>query len=151
VLVNGKFLSKHPGPSAAATRAILKAAKWVEANPGAAARLSVEARYIASSAELNSYAISNLDYAPSVIGAQDAVISAAGEMKSGGILDPRTDPIELARKSFVQLEGVSDRWLEAVVVNKEPDGGIPARWDVDRLAKVMLTSPLPACCRGAMR
>ena len=151
VLVNGKFLSKHPGPSAAATRAILKAAKWVDANPAAAARLSVEARYIASTPELNSYAISNLDYAPSVIGAQDAVLSAAGEMKKGGMLDDRTDVAELARKSFVQLEGVDDRWLSEVVVNKEVDGIWTEKWDVERLAYTVRTTPLPACCRGAMR
>ena len=45
VLVNGKFLSKYPEASAAATRAILKAAKWVDANPTAAAVLSVEGRW----------------------------------------------------------------------------------------------------------
>ena len=151
VLVNGKFLARNPGPSAAATRAILKAAKWVDANPAAAARLSVEARYIASTPELNSYAISNLDYAPSVIGAQDAVLSAAGEMQKGGMLDERTDVVELARKSFVQLEGVDDRWLNAVSVVKEPDGDVTGRWDVERLANAVRVAPLPACCRGALR
>src|SRR4051812_9691931 len=40
VLVNGKFLARNPKASAAATRALLKAAKWVEANPAAAAKLS---------------------------------------------------------------------------------------------------------------
>ena len=37
VLVNGKFLARNPKASAAATRALLKAAKWVDANPAAAA------------------------------------------------------------------------------------------------------------------
>src|SRR5437773_6521382 len=46
VLVNGKFLAHNPKASAAATRALLKAAKWVEANPKAAAKLSVEKKYI---------------------------------------------------------------------------------------------------------
>src|SRR5213075_2339917 len=40
VIVNGKYLSAHPKESAAATRALLKGAKWVETNPAAAARLS---------------------------------------------------------------------------------------------------------------
>src|ERR1700745_1529336 len=39
VIVNGKFLAANPKAAAAATRALLKAAKWVEANPAAAARL----------------------------------------------------------------------------------------------------------------
>src|SRR6187402_2642184 len=42
VIANGKFLANNPATTAAATRAILKGAKWVEANPRAAARLSVE-------------------------------------------------------------------------------------------------------------
>src|SRR5207248_4831909 len=65
VLVNGKFLAKNPKASAAATRALLKAAKWVETNPAAAARLSVEKKYLASTAEQNAMAISHLRYVPS--------------------------------------------------------------------------------------
>src|SRR3954465_628385 len=64
VLVNGKYLKSHPKASAAGTRALLKAAKWVEANPAAAARLSVEKKYLASNSELNTIAISHLRYMP---------------------------------------------------------------------------------------
>ena len=42
------------------TRALLKAAKWVEENPTAAANLAVEKKYIASSAEINAQAIGKL-------------------------------------------------------------------------------------------
>src|SRR5438045_5719067 len=41
VIVNGKFYAKNPKPTAAATRALLKAAKWVNTNPAAAARRAV--------------------------------------------------------------------------------------------------------------
>src|SRR6266516_3755859 len=51
VLVNGKFLARNPKASAAATRALLKAAKWVETNPAAAARMSVEKSYLASTVD----------------------------------------------------------------------------------------------------
>src|SRR5262245_15489619 len=66
VLVNGKFLARNPKASAAATRALLKAAKWVEANPLAAATLSVQKGYLASTVEQNAVSISKLSYAPSV-------------------------------------------------------------------------------------
>ena len=81
VLVNGKFLKANPKAAAAATRALLKAAKWVETNPAAAARMSVEKKYLASNPELNTVAISHLRYVPSVSGAEAAVKSAAAEMK----------------------------------------------------------------------
>src|SRR3989440_254206 len=96
VLVNGKFLARNPKAAAAATRALLKAAKWVETNPAAAARLSVEKKYLASNAELNSIAISHLRYIPSVSGAENAVKSAAAEMKRAGMLAPSTDVAGLA-------------------------------------------------------
>lgn len=60
--VNGKFLANNPKAAAAATRALLRGAKWVETNPAAAARLSVEKKYLASSPELNTLALSRLHY-----------------------------------------------------------------------------------------
>src|SRR5215469_8407888 len=86
VIVNGKFLKKNPKTTAAATRALLKGAKWVNTNPRAAAQLSVEKKYLASNAELNSIALSHLRYMPSVSGAEAAVKSAASEMKKAGML-----------------------------------------------------------------
>src|SRR5216117_502115 len=82
VIVNGKFLAANPKAAAAATRALLKGAKWVEANPTAAAELSVEKKYLASDAKINAIAISHLRYVPSVSGAEFAVSSAAAEMKT---------------------------------------------------------------------
>src|SRR5688500_3029216 len=147
VLVNGKFLEKYPAASAAATRAILQASKWVDANPAAAARLSVERKYIASTVELNAHAISNLDYAPSVSGAEAAVISAASEMQKGGMLDARTDIAALARKAFVRLDGVSDQWLDSVAVEKVPGGDVPPGQDLRQLAALLQLNPLASCCR----
>src|SRR5213596_3390385 len=96
VLVNGKFLARNPKASAGATRALLKAAKWVEANPKAAAKLSVEKKYLASTTDQNTVAISHLRYVPSVSGAQIAVRLAAAEMKRAGMLSPTTDAAGLA-------------------------------------------------------
>src|SRR5437773_2459990 len=118
VLVNGKYLGKNPKACAAATRALLKAAKWVEANPAAAARLSVEKKYLDSNPELNTVAISHLRYVPSVSGADAAVTSAAAEMKVAGMLSPSTDAAELAKRAFVYLDGVSDEWLQGVEVER---------------------------------
>src|SRR5438045_5192299 len=75
VIVNGKFLAANPKAAAAATRALLKGAKWVETNPAAAAKLSVEKKYLASNAELNTMAISHLRYIPSISGAKAAVLT----------------------------------------------------------------------------
>jgi NitT/TauT family transport system substrate-binding protein len=104
---------------------MLKGAKWVETNPAAAARLSVEKKYLASRPELNTVAISNLRYIPSVSGAEKAVNSAAAEMKIAGMLAPGTNVEALAKKAFVQLEGVTDEWIGKLEVTKLADGQVP--------------------------
>ncbi|MEY2562129.1 MAG: sulfonate transport system substrate-binding protein [Verrucomicrobiota bacterium] len=147
VIVNGKYLSANPKQAAAATRALLKAAKWVEANPAAAARLSVEKKYLASNPELNTVAISHLRYVPSVSGADAAVKSAAAEMKIAGMLGPTTDVADLAKRAFVHLDGVSDEWLEKLVVEKVAGGQVPPDQDIRMYAELILSDKEESCCK----
>ena len=148
VLVNGKFYNANPKASAAATRALLKAAKWVDTNPAAAARTSVEKKYIASSAALNAHAIANLDYAPSIIGAEKAVVQSARDMKDAAMLAPQTDVEALAARSFVRLEGVTDEWLNSLEVEKLADGGLPEGEDIRQFADLILARNIRNCCIG---
>ncbi|HMJ92216.1 MAG TPA: ABC transporter substrate-binding protein [Candidatus Acidoferrum sp.] len=146
VIVNGKFLTKNPKASSAATRALLKAAKWVEANPKAAAKLSVERKYLASSPDQNTVAISHLRYIPSVTGAQTATRLAAAEMKRAGMLRSNTDTEALADKAFAKLEGVTDEWINSVPVEKVAGGQVTREWIVSRLAMIDPRDVLCAPC-----
>jgi NitT/TauT family transport system substrate-binding protein len=147
VLVNGPFLKKNPKASAAATRALLKAAKWVDANPLAAARLSVEKKYIASTVEINAMAISNLDYIPGVRGAEVAIEQSARDMRAAGMLSPRTDPDELAHKAFVQLPGITDEWVENLKVEKLADGDVPSGQNILEFAAALKQGGAAGCCK----
>jgi NitT/TauT family transport system substrate-binding protein len=146
VIVNGKFLTKNPKAAAGATRALLKGAKWVEANPAAAARLSVEKKYLGSTPELNTVAISHLRYVPSVSGADEAVRSAAAEMKTAGMLSASTDVPKLAERAFAQLEGVSDEWLNTLEVERVAGGQIPPDQDIRLFAELILNDTEGSCC-----
>jgi len=148
VIVNGKFLAANPKAAAAATRALLKGAKWVEANPAAAARLSVEKGYLASNPELNTVAISHLRYIPSVSGAEGAVNSAAAEMKTAGMLNPTTDVAALAKRAFVHLDGVTDDWLENLQVEKVAGGQVPPDQDIRLYAEMILHDTEGSCCKA---
>jgi NitT/TauT family transport system substrate-binding protein len=150
VLANGKFLAKNPKAAAAATRALLKAAKWVQTNPGAAAQLSVEKKYLASNVQMNTIAISHLKYVPSVSGAEAAVKSAAAEMKKAGMLGESVNVEELATKAFAHLDGVTDDWLNSVKVETVVGGGEPANQDLRRFAKLFIHDPNDPCCITAM-
>src|ERR1041385_8245393 len=66
LIANGKWIDANPDTAARATRAILRGAVWVQANPKAAAQLAVEKKYLASTVELNTVALSRLKYIPSV-------------------------------------------------------------------------------------
>jgi NitT/TauT family transport system substrate-binding protein len=146
VLVNGKFLAKQPKATAAATRALLKAAKWVEANPAAAARLSVEKKYLGSTVEQNAIAISHLRYVPSVSGAELAVKLASTEMKTAGMLSPTTDVEDLAKRAFVHLDGVTDAWLESLPVEKVAGGQVPKIWSIREYARNNQTDVFCSAC-----
>ncbi len=154
VIVNGKFLTHNQAATAAATRAMLKGAKWVETNPRTAARLSVEKGYLASNPELNTTAIGNLRYIPSVSGGEGAVLTAALGMKTAGMLEPGTDVAELAKKAFVKLDGVTDGWIDALPVERIVDGQIPAD-QPQRLALELATIGAPflvaTCCSPATK
>ena len=154
VIVNGRFLAHNPKTVAAATRAMLKGAKWVETNPAAAAKLSVEKGYLGSLPELNTVAISNLRYIPSVSGAEKAVNSAAGAMKTAGMLTRDTDVQALASTAFVQLEGVTDEWITNLEVPKLADGQIPPDQHLRLAAEIAAMSEPYAsatCCSPGKR
>jgi NitT/TauT family transport system substrate-binding protein len=146
VIVNGKFCAKNPKASAAATRALLKAAKWVEANPKAAAKLSVEKKYLASTPDQNTIAISHLRYVPSVSGAETATRLAAAEMKRAGMLRSNTDTDALAKRAFVQLEGVTDEWIRTLPVEKVAGGQVTRDWILGRMALIDPKDVLCAPC-----
>jgi NitT/TauT family transport system substrate-binding protein len=139
-VVSGKLAKNNPGAAAKVTRALLKGAKWVGENPEAAARLSVEKKYLASSAEINIQALSGLSYAPGVAQCQASVNQAAKEMKLAGLLNASTDAAELARRAWLDLDGVSDGWMKGVHVEKVAkvaSAGRPPALDAATIALLM--------------
>jgi NitT/TauT family transport system substrate-binding protein len=147
VVANGKWLSNNPKSAAAATRALLKGAKWVQANPVAAAKMSVEKQYLASNPQLNATALSHLNYLPSISRAESSVRTAAEEMKKAGMLVPETDPAALAKRAFVHQDGVTDEWIKKTEVQKVAGGQtLPSQGGTS----VAVVSSLKAdtdCCR----
>jgi NitT/TauT family transport system substrate-binding protein len=146
VLGNGKFIEKNPRATAAATRALLKAAKWVETNPAAAARISVEKKYLASTVDQNTFAISHLRYVPSVEGARTAVKLAAGEMQQAGMLRADTDLAKLVERSFITLDGVTDEWLQKLEVEKIEGAQVTPGWMRLQYARYSRANPADVFC-----
>lgn len=125
VLMNGKYVANNAAASAAATKAVIKAAKWVETNPRAAARLSILKGYIASSPELNTQVLGQLRFVPSISGGEIAVRSAAESMKRANMLGEATNIEQLSASVFVKFEGLNDNWVAGEKVEKVAFGQVP--------------------------
>jgi len=126
-VVSGKLARENPTTAAKATRALIKAAKWVEQNPTAAAHLAVEKKYTAASAELNTQALVKLRYVPGIAKCQRSIEQAAREMQNAGLLAPATNIDALAKRAWVDLDGVTDEWINTVKVEHVRGGGPPLR------------------------
>jgi NitT/TauT family transport system substrate-binding protein len=124
-VVSGKLARENPEAAAKVTRALLKGAKWVEENPKAAATLSVEKSYISASVDVNAQALAKLRYIPGVARCKQNILDAALEMKKAGLLKETTDPAALARRAWIDLDGVTDEWVNSVKVDKVVMGGRP--------------------------
>ena len=103
------------------TRALLRGAKWVKENPKEASELSVEKQFVPSGKnilEINTQALLKLDYTPGVKRCRESVDEAAADMKRAGLLKPQTDPAALAKKIWLDLDGVTDDWINGLKVEK---------------------------------
>src|SRR5437588_5382471 len=150
IIANGKWIDANPDSAARATRAILRGAVWVQQNPKAAAQLAVDKKYLASTVELNTVALSRLTYIPSVKIAEETLYTAAKEMREAKMLSPTTDTDALAKRAFQHLPGVTDEWIKTVKVEKVPGGQIDPNQDIRLYAELILRDGMDACCARKM-
>jgi NitT/TauT family transport system substrate-binding protein len=129
-VVSGKLAKNNPVAAAKVTRALLKGAKWVQENPKLAAELSVAKEYLPAGTEkINAEAIGKLNYIPSVSRCRTSIDNAAVEMKKAHLLKETTDPAVLAKRAWLDLDGVTDEWIESIKFEKVADGGRPKLLD----------------------
>jgi sulfonate transport system substrate-binding protein len=144
VVVNGAFGRDNPSAAAKVTRALLKGAKWVNTNPTAAARLAVEKKYVDASLEINAQALAMLRFEPGIEKARRDVLVGARELKKAGFLKSETNPEELAKKAWLDLDGVTDDWIKSLQIEKLAGGGRPAKLSPLEFAALLKDEP---CCR----
>jgi NitT/TauT family transport system substrate-binding protein len=147
-VVSGQLARNNPAAAAKVTRALLKAAKWVGENQKAASALSVdkEKHYVPSSPnieEINTQALLKLNYTPGVSKCLESVKAAAEDMKRAGLLKAETDPKALAQKAWLDLDGVTDDWVNGLKVEKAAAGRPVPMNPVEFAA---LFGGRPACC-----
>lgn len=147
VSLSGRFAAADPAKAAKVTRAMMKGAKWVGVNPTAAAKLSVEKHYLASTVEFNAAAISKLTYDPSVSSCRASLDEQARDLKRSGLLNASTDPADLVRRAWLPLDGVTDQWIQSLTIDKVAGGG---PMDPQRALEALLGAKpcCNKCCLG---
>lgn len=148
VVVNGEIARKEPAVAAAITRAMLKAAAWIEANPRKTAELAVTAKHIGGTIELNARILSKLDYVPSVEGGREATRTAATALRRIGIISKNTDIEKLVARAFISLPGLDDASIRRYTPPKLDSAINPGPATASTLSKTNTTdiTEVRACC-----
>lgn len=98
-------------PEAAYTRALLKAAAYVQANPEEAARLQIENNQCSGELEINAALLDSYNYTPSVSLAKQTFRDASDELIRIGELTTTRELDEFTAEHFVEFDGVPDSYI----------------------------------------
>lgn len=108
--VTTDLAENHPDLAAKYTRAVMKAAKWIEENSEEAAKIQIENDYVTGDLEFNARILESYNYIPSVSGGYDALKKSVEDLQAIGIVRKETDAQALIDKSFIKLDGVEDTY-----------------------------------------
>ncbi|MGN0687893.1 MAG: ABC transporter substrate-binding protein [Oscillospiraceae bacterium] len=108
--VTTDLAENHPELAAKYTRAVMKAAKWIEENPMEAAKLQLDKNYVSGDLELNAELLDSYNFAPSVSGGYNALRNSVLELQDIGIVRADTDAEAMIEKSFATFDDVEDTY-----------------------------------------
>lgn len=117
IFVAEKLAQERPEIAAAATRALLKAAAWIQAHPEETARIQLDKKYVSGDIAFNTRVLKSYNYRPSVKGAYEALYQNAKEFAILGLIKKDTDAKAFADKYFLFQKGVPDSYTAADVAN----------------------------------
>jgi NitT/TauT family transport system substrate-binding protein len=108
LIASSKVAKEHPEELAKASRAIQKAAKFVEDNPEEAARIIAEKKYVAGDPVVNAALLRTYRYRSSVSGARTAIQRVTEDLRNLGLIPNNTNVARFTGNLFLQLSGVPD-------------------------------------------
>ena len=108
--VSDRLLKRDKDIAARYTRALQKAAKYIDGNQDEITRIQVEKKYVAGDPAVNAEVIKKFSYIPSVSGAYEAFGITAPALQKIGMLNADVDPAVLQKNSFVFLDGLDEKY-----------------------------------------
>lgn len=108
--VTDDLAQNHPDIAAAFTRAVLKAAVWVNEHPEEAAQIQLDANYVTGELDFNSSVLQTYNYMPSVQGGYDAILVSVKQMTEIGMLKEGTDATAFTENCFTYYDDVPETY-----------------------------------------
>ena len=108
--VTSDLATKHPEEAAKYTRAVMKAAAWIEEHPEEAAKIQLDKEYVTGDLDFNANILASYKFIPSVSGGHDALDKSVRDLQNIGIVRAETDADALIENSFIKLDGVEDTY-----------------------------------------
>lgn len=109
--VTHKLLNENPAGAAAVTRALQKAAAYVQALPREAAKLQIEKNFVAGDLDFNAALLEEINYQPSRSLGKKTFDAAARELQKGGVLKASTNIDKFIEQGYIELFGVPDGYV----------------------------------------
>ncbi len=106
--IRNESLDKYPERIAKVVNAVQKASAWVDQNVDLAAQIQLDNEWLVGDLEIDRQILKTYKYLPSVSGVEKALTRNILDMKELGLIKADTNAEELARNSFLRLEGVPD-------------------------------------------
>jgi NitT/TauT family transport system substrate-binding protein len=108
IAASTSLVARHPEAAAKFTRAIQKAARFVQENPDETARLMDEKKFVAGDPRTNAAILKTYSYRASVSEAEVAIARNARDLQRIKLVSDDVNVDALVRNTFVALPGVPD-------------------------------------------
>jgi NitT/TauT family transport system substrate-binding protein len=108
LIASAKVTREHSAELVKATRAIQKAAKFVEDNPEETARILAEKKYVAGDQKINAGLLRSYNFRSSVSEARTAIQRNVDDFIRIGLIPQNVNTARITNNVFLQLPGVPD-------------------------------------------
>ncbi|KNF08640.1 ABC-type nitrate/sulfonate/bicarbonate transport system, periplasmic component [Gottschalkia purinilytica] len=104
--IRGPIVRDEPEVAEALTRAVLKAAKWVNENREETAKIMVDKQHVNGDYEYNLNLLKSYNYKPSISGGKEAIRTSIDELKQLELFDKNIDIDKETEKIYKELKNV---------------------------------------------
>lgn len=108
IAARSEFVEKYPNLAAKFTRAIQKAAQYVQENPDETAQILADKKYIAGDPLVNAQILKTYNYRASVSEVHAAIARNVHDLQKIGLVKADVDADLLTKNTFIALKGVPD-------------------------------------------